>query len=343
MINDIVLNPFFELTPDLVCVVNREGYFKKINHAVSEKLGYSKEELMASPVATFIHPDDKEITAAQRVKLLSGKPLINFQNRYVSKSGSVIWLHWTSVYFPEQELVFAIAKDVTTLKLTEKEIQEKYEKFKSAAGHFKKRIERDRKYIAVELHEELAQLAAVTKMNLDWLTTQEHNLSEEGRKKAEQAVVLTNMLINGIRRISFSMSPGMLNDLGLEETLRWQCNELTRLSGIHCTLQGNCNEASLTTETTLDIFRICQEAMHNILYHSEATTALVEITEEADKVSFKISDNGKGFNLTENINAQGLVNMRERASSANGNLLIHSEVGKGTEIILELRKDIPAT
>lgn len=81
-----------------------------------------------------MHPEDREPTAYHRTKLLEGTALINFENRYVSKNGKVIWLHWTSTYIPDKEVVFAIAKDVTQKKI-EKEIEENYKKFKRLATH----------------------------------------------------------------------------------------------------------------------------------------------------------------------------------------------------------------
>src|SRR6476660_6848284 len=88
----------FEKTPDLVCIVDKPGWFIDINQAVENTLGYTREELFAQPVSFFIHPEDREKTAARRFELLEEKPLLNFQNRYVTKSGSYVWLEWTSVY-----------------------------------------------------------------------------------------------------------------------------------------------------------------------------------------------------------------------------------------------------
>src|SRR6476660_1540746 len=114
----------FEMTPDLVCIVSKEGYFKKINTAVCQKLQYPEAELMARPVSDFIHPDDKALTAEARAGLLKSQPLLNFQNRYVTRNGDTVWLEWTSIYLPDHETVFAIAKDITPRKLSELELSE---------------------------------------------------------------------------------------------------------------------------------------------------------------------------------------------------------------------------
>jgi len=123
------LEYFFEVAPDLLCIAGFDGYFKKINPAVCKVLGYSEEELFALPIHNFIHPEDKERTAEKRIALLEGRSLLNFENRYLSKDGAVVWLSWTSVPIRKDSLVFAIAKDITYRKQLEE-----YERISSILG-----------------------------------------------------------------------------------------------------------------------------------------------------------------------------------------------------------------
>ncbi len=110
---------FFELTPDLVCIAGFDGYFKKINPAVQETLGYSYDELYSKPIHHFIYKEDRKLTASVRSELLIATPLVNFENRYVTKSGEVIWLSWTSHPNHHAKVVFAIAKNITQIKKLE--------------------------------------------------------------------------------------------------------------------------------------------------------------------------------------------------------------------------------
>lgn len=322
----------FELTPDLVCIAGKDGFLKKVNPAVIQKLGYSADELYARPVASFIYPEDRDTTGQARSKLLSGEALLNFQNRYVRKDGSVVWLEWTSIYIADKEIVFAIAKDITEKKLQEKEIGEKYKKFKSLATHFKKSNEEDKKFLAVELHEELAQLATVVKMDIHWLKDSLTDISSAFTNRMEHALVIAELLINTIRRISFSTSPGMLDDLGLKEVLTWQCSEFSVLNGISCRFESDYDESVLTNEIKLDFFRVCQESLSNIMYHAEATNVVISIKEVNSKISLSITDDGKGFEPDQHKYSSGLTRIRERTTSINGELTIQSEPGKGTTI-----------
>lgn len=115
------LEIFFDISPDLFCIAGYDGYFKRINPAVSTLLGYSKEELFSSPINDFVHPEDKDITSKARKKLTKRQPLLNFENRYLTKNGETVWLSWTSMYLENEELIFAIAKDITLKKNLELE------------------------------------------------------------------------------------------------------------------------------------------------------------------------------------------------------------------------------
>lgn len=112
---------FFEVSADLLCIAGFDGYFKRINPAVSKLLGYSNEELYAKPISEFIYFKDRHITGQHRRNLLKSTPLINFENRYVTKSGKIVWLAWTSIPVDKDEIVYAIAKDVTHKKKLEEE------------------------------------------------------------------------------------------------------------------------------------------------------------------------------------------------------------------------------
>lgn len=112
---------FFELSPDLLCIAGFDGYFRRINPAVSKLLGYSNDELLARPISDFVYEEDKIITQASRDVVLNSLPLLNFENRYLTKTGKIVWLSWTSMPDPAEKLVYAIAKNVTAKKKLEEE------------------------------------------------------------------------------------------------------------------------------------------------------------------------------------------------------------------------------
>ncbi len=110
---------FFETSPNLLCIAGYDGYFKRINPAVCQTLGYTEEELMARKVREFIHPEDQSLTAQHRDAMMQGKPIINFENRYLTKEGKVVWLSWNTIPIVDRELAYAIAKDISHIKQRE--------------------------------------------------------------------------------------------------------------------------------------------------------------------------------------------------------------------------------
>ncbi|MEO8412881.1 MAG: PAS domain S-box protein [Ginsengibacter sp.] len=330
--SEFELFEFFEKTPDLVCLAGRDGFWKKVNPAIVSTLGYSEEELYARPIASFIFAEDVEITHKNRMKLLDGKVLHNFVNRYVTKAGKIIWLEWTSICLPGNGVVFAIAKDITERKNKEKQAEDKYNKFKSLATDFKNNNEKVRKNFAYELHEELAQMAAVIKMNVDWIALNTPGLSEPAKSRMNHASEISKLLIEKIQKISFAVSPNKLEFFGLNDTLEWLCTEFSVLNGIPCSFVSDYDEESLTLEMKIDFFRICQESLANAMTHAEAKNIMISIKEIDTAIQLTISDDGKGFDIDQQKKSPGLNNMKGRAATINAELILQSVIGKGTRV-----------
>ena len=307
----------FELTPDLVCIAGKDGYFRKINNAVIEKLGYTEEELFSRLISSFVHPDDREETARTRAELIGGQSLLNFENRYITKNGAVVWLEWTSIYHPEKELVFAIAKDITKRKIVEKDIEAEYHKFKSLASHFKTSMEADRKFLAAELHEEMAQLASVIRMDIDWVVRREDNLSPASINRMEHAAGITELLIATIRRITFSIGSTMLGHVGLKATLDWQCREFALLSGVPCKFLSSLDDSTRLGETELDFLRICQEALTSIMMNTEVRQVGLALDQIGGKIYLTIQVDYKVI-INRELFSDSLDRIRDRASYING-------------------------
>jgi len=115
------LNSFFSLSPDMLCIIGTDGYFKKVNPAFTQIIGFSEKEFLTTPQINFIHPHDNEKTAAETSRLLRGGQTAYFENRYITKSKAIVWLAWSFTAILDEGLVFAIAKDITYKKKLEEE------------------------------------------------------------------------------------------------------------------------------------------------------------------------------------------------------------------------------
>ena len=115
---------FFDLSRDMLCTANMDGYFVELNDAWTQFLGYSREELRAVPFVERVHPDDRKRTEAEAAALFEGVETLRFENRYRAKDGSWHWLRWSSQLCPDESLIYARAADVTELKQIEAEREE---------------------------------------------------------------------------------------------------------------------------------------------------------------------------------------------------------------------------
>ena len=110
---------FFDFAVDMLCLAGMDGYFKAINQAWSETLGYSDEELLARPCLEFVHPDDRASTIEEGSKLAGGFRTANFRNRYRCKDGSYRWLAWTATPALADGTIYAAARDITEEMMAE--------------------------------------------------------------------------------------------------------------------------------------------------------------------------------------------------------------------------------
>ena len=118
---------FFSLSLDLFCIAGTDGYFKRINPAFSEALGYEMEALLARPFLDFIHPDDHAVTLAEVDKLSHGQRSYNFENRFRCKDGSWKLLSWKVYPFADEGLLYASARDITMQRELEVTLQQRNE------------------------------------------------------------------------------------------------------------------------------------------------------------------------------------------------------------------------
>ena len=110
---------YFELSRDLVCTAGFDGYFKQINAAWTDALGWTEAELHSRPLVEFVHDDDRARTEEETAGLRAGGVTIDFVNRFATKDGGWRWIEWSSMAIVEEELIYASARDVTQRKVIE--------------------------------------------------------------------------------------------------------------------------------------------------------------------------------------------------------------------------------
>lgn len=195
--------------------------------------------------------------------------------------------------------------------------------------------ERERKKIVQDLHDGVGQSLVALKINLGLLPV--HTDEETLRKHAGKTVKMVDEAIAEIRNVIGNLEPIALKKEGLSASIRSLCEKLTRISGIR--FRCNISDAIPVWNETeeLNIYRIVQECLTNIIKHSGATQADINML-ALDQNRFLISviDNGHGFQLQSVESGFGLTSIRERSAMLNAKMVIDSAEGKGTRVILEV-------
>jgi PAS domain S-box-containing protein len=115
---------FFSLTRDLLCVAGFDGYFRRVNPAWEESLGFTVGEMISKPFLDFVHPEDREKTALEAQRLAKGRETLLFENRYRCKDGSYRWLLWNARPLVEEKLIYCSARDLTERKRIEESLRQ---------------------------------------------------------------------------------------------------------------------------------------------------------------------------------------------------------------------------
>jgi two-component system, cell cycle sensor histidine kinase and response regulator CckA len=114
---------FFNLSVDMLFVAGFDGYFKRINPALERTLGFTEQELLASPLIEFVHSDDRARTAFMIDRLRAGEQVVDFENRCRAKAGGYRWLSWRAASDPGRASIYAVARDVTEQKALEDQLR----------------------------------------------------------------------------------------------------------------------------------------------------------------------------------------------------------------------------
>ena len=205
-------------------------------------------------------------------------------------------------------------------------------------GHLIHAQEEERARIARELHDDFSQRLAVQSIELTQLEKNLPILQAEDRVRTQQLLKETKEMSADMRSLSHQLHSSRLDLVGLVPALSGLCEEISKKYKIDVHFVEHSFPRNLSKDVELCLFRIAQEGLNNVIKHSVATSARVELGAGGHNLSLRISDTGKGFNpaVKELGSGIGLVSMRERLRLVDGKLSIVSGPLQGTEIHAEI-------
>jgi signal transduction histidine kinase len=194
-------------------------------------------------------------------------------------------------------------------------------------GRLLNATEDERRRLARELHDEIAQLLTAIQLAL------EHVEVESAEMKRARALLVEAQ--KEMHRIIYDLRPSLLDDLGLAAAIQAHARDHLERRGLTVSLEV---EDGLPARAAIDttIFRVYQELATNILRHAEAEHVSVEVYERDGRRVLEVEDDGRGFDPDEKFGGAGITGMRERVALVNGTIRVDSEPGLGTHAIVEI-------
>jgi len=196
--------------------------------------------------------------------------------------------------------------------------------------------ESERRALSRELHDEVGQALSAVLIELRNLGAGlGARADEQTRGQVEMIKGLVENTVRVVRNMALLLRPSMLDDLGLVPALRWQAREVSKRTSMDVSVAAETSSDDYPDAYKTCIYRVVQEALNNCSRHAEAHTVRIRVEEKSGRLMLSIQDDGKGFDFKQN-KGMGLLGIQERVANLGGTCQVHSALGGGTLLQVEL-------
>jgi PAS domain S-box-containing protein len=331
-----------------------EGRFTKVNDTYCEILGRTRDRLLSMSLPEVTHPDEvnRVITALKQV--LEKGELTSLDKKYVRPDGTIVYANCSLTRIDDEknlpQAILSVTVDMTenrrASEFLEQRVAERTElaeartkQLQSLAVELIEAEERERQRISALLHEDLQQVLAAARFQVQAV--------QESLPEFVELSEVEQMLSGAIftsRRLSHDLSPSILHHSGLVAALAWLSGQMHERFVLEVQVNAEKVREPDTAYLKIFMFRAAQELLFNVVKHAGVQSAQVHLFASDLGLSISVSDQGKGFEpaILESSAATtglGLLSLRERASYVGGTFLIESAPGQGSRITIT----VPAT
>jgi PAS domain S-box-containing protein len=330
--SELKFRNFFDLAPIPMFVIDPQtNKFMLVNKAASGHYGYSENEFYNMTIFDIRYADDivKESADVERVKeetLNLAQDKMKKYNFYHLKKGSEkieVESYTSPILINDQKCILSVSIDVTERNQFEKKITKAIIK-----------TQEDERYeIGSELHDNVCQILAAAKMNLGMLKASLPPVGIQPYNQCYEAILLAT---NEIRNLSHRLAPAFFDNTKLEDAFESLLKTLNIKDNYNISIffDKASKNISMSGEIKLNLFRILQEQLRNIIQYARCSHIEVKLFVYHDKLYMRIADNGIGFDINLVNEGIGIANMKRRAQLFSGELHLNSSVGKGTELLI---------
>jgi PAS domain S-box-containing protein len=329
----LFLQSVLDNLPHMVFVKDaKELRIVRLNKAGEQLVGFSHEDMVgktdfdffSEEEAAFFHRMDREVLEQG---ILRDIPEETLNTRH----HGIRILHTKKIPICNEEgdplYLLGISEDITELK----------EMKALAASRLEAAREAERRHIARELHDELGQLLTALKLDLGRLQSQ---LQPELRRQTDPMSDLLDHTIKTVRRLATELRPQILDDLGLKAGLDWLIKQSCERKGISHDLRWGLADSEVNDDARSALFRICQEALNNVVRHSQASHVLIELRRERHRLLLQVSDDGIGLGAGgRQRSGLGLLGIQERIGLLGGTFQIESPRQGGARLTVSAPLD----
>ncbi len=330
--------------PDAILSTDDEQRITYANPAASALLGCSHEELIGSDINRFI-PLRFRQAHREHVRQFGESGVTA---RHLAGHLGVTGMRADGTEFPLEASIShlrengrnvfnVILRDVSLRVASDRALARARERLRSLTARLQTIREEEQRRVSRELHDDIGQRLSALKMDVSALRLSLPSNRPQLFDALDQMDELLTETVAAVRRLATGLRPKILDDLGLMPALESFLHDSCKRAGLAC--EFSMDEAiELDESRSITIFRLVQEAIHNVAKHAAATHVWVTLTREADRLTLRVRDDGRGMVPPdeEKEGALGLVGLRERVDSLNGRMTIRSAPGQGTLIEFEL-------
>jgi PAS domain S-box-containing protein len=319
-----------------MAMADEEDRFLFVNNFFCDIVGYSEDELRLMRYSELSEPFIKE-TSVRRSKRLRKTWAIGHQGEQMllRKDGSILSARITVTLLErstsKRELSLIMVEDITEQKTAELELNRSMSEVKTLASQLIELQENERKRLSRELHDDIGQRLSLAASEVALLQRQfsggPAGLADRLGSLREEL----DGLCTDLHSLSHSLHSYKLQHLGLKPALKDLCQRMSQ-PGFHVDLIVDDSENPRSKEVSLCLYRVAQEALNNTQRHAQTLSVALTLTKLQHTFYMAIQDSGIGFETSANPQGLGLISMKERLKLVNGQLIVHSIPGRGTEI-----------
>lgn len=337
------------------------GCFIRVNDRFCAITGYSRDELLSMTPQDLTHPDDRAADDPQVRRLLRGDAEeYHCEKRYLGKHGTLRWVRVSARLIRDAAQrpvrTISVVEDITERKEAEaalmrvtmnlerrvvertKELTDSQRRLRALASELNLAEQRERRRLAAELHDYLAQLLVVGRIKLGQ-ALQKVGMSSP-REHIQEADEILDRSLTYTRSLVAQLVPPVLEQFGLSAALLWLGDEMRR-RGLTVDVEAPREAPPLSVDQAALLYQSTRELLMNVLKHSHTTWASVTLDCEDDRdLAIMVRDEGAGFDMASTVNQAldkfGLFSIRERMQVLGGAFTIESAPGKGTTATLTL-------